>query len=81
MTRFMGYKYTINPSSQRFTISSFLLFSVYIFSEFISLKYHYILSLYKITDFTIRESLYLYKKNFLQVTTIDHMASQAITYY
>jgi len=53
----MGYKYTMNHLSQRFTISSFSTFSVCIFSESISVKYHYIFSLYKITDFIIGESL------------------------
>jgi hypothetical protein len=36
----MGYKYTMNPSSQRFTVSLFSIFLVYIFSESTSLKYH-----------------------------------------
>ena len=31
MIKFMGYKYTMNPSSQRFTISAFLIFLAYIF--------------------------------------------------
>jgi hypothetical protein len=53
--RFMGYKYTMNPSSQRFTISSFSIILEYIFLESISLKYHCAFSLYKVTDFTIRE--------------------------
>jgi len=38
--RFMSYKYTMNYSSQIFTISLFLIFSAYIFSKSISLKYH-----------------------------------------
>jgi hypothetical protein len=53
----MSYKYTINHLSQRFTISSFSTFLVYIFSESISVKYHYIFSIYKVIDFIIRKSL------------------------
>jgi len=51
--RFISYKYTMNPSNKKFTISSF--FTVYIFSKHLSLKYYYIFSLYKVIDFTIRE--------------------------
>jgi len=47
----------MNPSSQMLIISLFLTFSSYIFLEFISLKYHCTFSLYKVTDFTIREFL------------------------
>jgi len=50
----MSYKYTMNPSSQRFTISSFS--TAYIFSEYLFLKYYCTFSLYKVTDFTIGES-------------------------
>jgi uncharacterized membrane protein len=50
------HKYTMNASSQMFTIFSFLIFLAYIFSESISLKYHYTFSLYKVIDFTIRKS-------------------------
>ena len=50
MTRFMGYKYTINLSSQRFTISS--LSTAYIFSKHLSLKYCCTISLYKATNIT-----------------------------
>ena len=46
----MSYKYIMNPSSQRFSISSFLTFLAYIFSESISLKYHCTFSLYKVTN-------------------------------
>jgi hypothetical protein len=53
----MSYKYTMNPSSQRFTISSFS--TVYIFSEHLSLKYYCIFSLNKVTDFIIGEFLRL----------------------
>ena len=52
----MGYKNTINPSSKKFTISSFSIFLAYIFSESISLKYHCTFSLYIVIDFSIRES-------------------------
>jgi hypothetical protein len=52
--RFMSYKYTINPSSQRFTISSFS--TAYIFSEYLSLKYYCTFSLYKVTGFIVGES-------------------------
>jgi len=59
ITRFMCYKYIMNPSSQKFTISSFLTFLSYIFSESIFLKYLCIFFLYKVTDhFTIKESLH-----------------------
>jgi hypothetical protein len=51
----MSYKYTMNPSSQMFIISSFS--PAYIFSELIlSLKYYCTFSLYKATDFTFEES-------------------------
>ena len=43
--RLMSYKYTINPSNPRFTISLFSIFLVYIFLKSISLKYHFTLSL------------------------------------
>jgi len=45
----------MNPTSQRFTISSFLTFLAYIFLKSISLKYHCIFSLYKVNAFTIGE--------------------------
>jgi hypothetical protein len=51
----MGYKYIMNPLSQRFTISSFSIFLAYVFLESISLKYHCTFSFYKVTDFTIEE--------------------------
>ena len=41
-----------------FTISLFLIFLAYIFSESIFLKYHCTFSLYKVIDFTIEESLH-----------------------
>jgi hypothetical protein len=60
----MSYKYTMNPSSQMFTIFLFSTFLVYIFSESISLKYHCTFSLYKVTDFTTGESPRPLKKTF-----------------
>jgi hypothetical protein len=33
MTKLIGYKYTMNSSSQRFTVSSYLTFLTFIFSE------------------------------------------------
>jgi hypothetical protein len=51
--RLMSYKYTINPSNSRFTISSFLTLSAYIFSESISIKYYCTFSLCKVTDLSI----------------------------
>jgi hypothetical protein len=64
MIRFMCIKYIMNPLSQKFTISSFSTFLSYIFSESIFLKYHCIFSLYKVTDFTIKESSHPSKKIF-----------------
>jgi len=55
-TRLMCYNYTMNPSSSKFTISSFLTFLAYIFSQSISLKYNCIFSIYKVIDLSIRES-------------------------
>ena len=52
----MGCKNLMNSSSFRFTIFLFLIFLAYIFSESISLNYHYIFSIYIIINFTIRES-------------------------
>jgi hypothetical protein len=51
----MSYKYTMNSSSQKFTISSFSILLAYIFSEFIYLKYYCTFSLYKVIDFNIGE--------------------------
>jgi hypothetical protein len=45
-------------------ISSFSIFLAYIFLESTSLKYHCTFSLYKVTDFTIRESPCLSKGTF-----------------
>jgi hypothetical protein len=53
----MSYKYTMNPSSQRFTISSFS--TACIFSEHLSLEYYCIISLNKVTNFIIGEFLCL----------------------
>jgi hypothetical protein len=64
MIRFMCYKYIMNPLSQKFTISSFSTFLSYIFSESVFLKYHCIFSLYKVTDFTIKESSHPSKEIF-----------------
>jgi hypothetical protein len=77
-TRLMHYKYTMNHSSQMFIISLFL-----IFSEFISLKYHHTFSLYKVTAFTIKESMSI-KMDFLQassttITTTSHLRLPSIT--
>jgi hypothetical protein len=60
----MCYKYIMNPLSQKFTISSFSTFLSYIFSESVFLKYHCIFSLYKVTDFTIKESSHPSKEIF-----------------
>jgi hypothetical protein len=64
MTKLMSYKYTINSSSQMFTISSFSTFSSFIFSDHISLKYYYIFSFYKVTNFTIKKSPHPLKEIF-----------------
>jgi hypothetical protein len=74
----MHYKYTMNHSSQMFIISLFL-----IFSEFISLKYHHTFSLYKVTAFTIKESMSI-KMDFLQassttITATSHLRLPSIT--
>jgi hypothetical protein len=74
----MCYKYTMNPSSQRFTISSFSIFLAYIFLESISLKYYYGFSLYKVTDFTIGEFSCPLKMNLLQVLAISHLIYQIL---
>jgi hypothetical protein len=66
--RFISYKYTMNPSSKRFTISSF--FSVYIFSKHISLEYYCIFSLYKVIDFIIGESTRSSKETRHQLSVI-----------
>ena len=84
-TRLMHYKYTVNPSSQMFIISLFLMFSVYICSESISLKYHHTFSLYKVIAFTIRESMSI-KRDFLQaspttITVTSHLRLPSITCY
>jgi hypothetical protein len=47
-----------------FTISSFSTFSSFIFSDHISLKYYYIFSLYKVTNFTIKKSPHPLKEIF-----------------
>ena len=73
----MGYKYTMNPLSQRFTISLFSIFLAYIFSESISLKYHCIFSLYNVTDFTIKKIPTSIKENLLQVPVTDHLTYHA----
>jgi hypothetical protein len=72
----MGYKYAMNPTSQRFTISSFLTFLAYIFSKSICLKYHCILSLYKVNAFTIGEFHVHQRGTLTGTTTTDHL-----TYY
>ena len=84
-TRLMHYKYTVNPSSQMFIIFLFLMFSVYIFSESISLKYYHTFSLYKVIAFTIRESMSI-KRDFLQaspttITVTSHLRLPSITCY
>jgi hypothetical protein len=44
-TRLGSYQYQMDPSSSRFTISSFIIFLAYIFSKYISLKYYCTFSL------------------------------------
>jgi hypothetical protein len=70
----MRYKYTMNPSSQGFTISSFLTFSAYIFSESISLKYHctFCSFLTKLLILLRRVPTFI-KENFLQISASDHL--------
>jgi hypothetical protein len=63
-TRFMSYKYIMNHSNFKFTISSFLIFLAYIFSKSISLKYHCTFFFYKVTDLSIWESSYPSNKIF-----------------
>jgi hypothetical protein len=60
----MGYKYPMNSSSFRFTISLFLTFSTYIFWKSIPLKYYCIFFLYKVTDLNNEESTLSSKKIF-----------------
>ena len=63
MTRYMSYKYTLKPFfKKKFTISSFS--TAYVFLEYLSIGYYCIFSLYKVTDFTIRESSYPSKRTF-----------------
>jgi len=71
-TKLMNYKYTINPSNVKFI---FFIFLAHIFSEFLSLKYLCIFSLYKVTYLNIRESPHLQKKkkNCLQVLATNHL--------
>jgi len=69
----------MNPSSQMLIISLFLTFSLYIFSEFISLKYHYTFSLYQVTDFTIREFLHLLNETFYNYLSLE--LPNTICYY
>ena len=57
-------KYIMNPSNSWLTISLFLTFLAYMFSEPISLKYHCTFSLYKVTDLSISDSLYPSKGTF-----------------
>ena len=67
----MGYKYPMNPSRTRFTITSCLTFSVYIFLQSISLKYHCDFSLYKVINFTIREPSRPLKETFYRYRLVD----------
>jgi len=75
ITKFIGYKYTMNLSNSRFMISSFWTLLAYVFSESISLNYHCTFSLYKVTDLNIWKSLYplneIFCKHQLPVTLID----------
>jgi hypothetical protein len=66
----------MNPSNSKFTISYFSIFSAYIFSESVFLKYHCTFSLYKVTDFTIRVPTSI-KEDLLHVSAIDHLIYQA----
>ena len=78
---FMSYKYTMNPSSQRFTISLFSIFLAHIFSEFISLKYHRIFFLHIAIDFTIKESSHLSKITFCMHRPWSSELSVTTCYY
>jgi hypothetical protein len=52
----MSYKYIMNFLIQKIIIFLFLTFLACIFSEFISLKYHFTFSLCIVTNFIIEES-------------------------
>jgi hypothetical protein len=80
----------MNHPNSRFTISSFLTFPIYIFSKFMSLKYHYTFSFYKITDFIIEEFShssnetfykYIYQASPPTPTTTDHINISNTTCY
>jgi hypothetical protein len=76
MTKLMGYKYTMNPSKSRFTISSFLTLLIYIISESVSLRYHYSFFLCKVTNLSIWESLYLSKETICRYQLLATLAYQ-----
>ena len=66
-------KYIMNPSNSWLTISLFLTFLAYIFSEPISLKYHCTFFLYKVIDLSISIP-YIHQRELFVSTTTNHRA-------